>query len=93
MLKISKEDLVPVINISLFDDLGNDYWEIFSIPQNDLTLIIYFSQSVRGWESEEWYSFDLTEKNILLFKQIQKLNNPVEQIKLLRLIEKERFYF
>lgn len=93
MPKFKKEDLIPVINFSLFDDLGNDSWQIFSIPKNDSVQIIYFSQTVRGWESDEWYSFNLTEKNILLLNQLLELKDPAEQINLVLLIEKERFYF
>jgi hypothetical protein len=93
MRGIKKDSLIPLVNFSIYDNLGSDSWNIYSIANNHEIGVIYFSQNVRGWESEEWFYLELTKKNTALLVQIQELKDPLKQVEIINQIEKTKFTF
>lgn len=83
MTKIRKIDLTKVAQFAVNDSMGEDSWTLYTVKGKPHLGVAYFSQSVRGWESERWYLFNLNKHTTSTYQKIMSLDDQAQQCKLM----------
>jgi len=81
--EFKRSNLSSIASFSIMDNWGGDFWSIYKDRTDELIIVVHFSQSAMGWETENWNYFILNEKNSPIYHKIIRTKNHRIQCQLI----------